>query len=113
GWGELQFWGGVEEEFGVGRKDAGLHTIGRIVDLAQNLVKVGVGLDRHDRAEDFLAVHFHVRFGAGQHGGLDNQVVAAASAEKTSASANRFIDPADGADRITFADERANVGGLV
>src|SRR3984885_3599152 len=81
-----------------------------MVDAAERLVKILVGLDSDDRAENFLAVHFHIRFGASQHGWLNDGAVAATAAQQTSAGANRFFHPLGYADGVALANQRANVG---
>ena len=110
---DFEFFVGLEEQFCVAGENAGLHAIRRVVDLAQGLVEIFVGLDGHDRAENFLAVHFHVGLGAGENCRLDDQSFASATAEQARSRADGIFDPRRGADGVAFADERADVGGFV
>src|SRR5207248_8837858 len=55
-------------------ENAGLHSVGGIVDLAQSLIEIPVRLDADDGSENLLAVYFHVGLSAGQNRGLDDEV---------------------------------------
>ena len=104
---------GLEEELRVAGEDAGLHTVGGVIGLTQGLIEIFVGLDGHDGTENFLTVYFHVGPGAGEHGGLDDEILASTAAQQARAATDGFFDPGDRADGVAFADDRANVGGLV
>ena len=110
---DFQFFEGLKQQLRIAREHAGLQAISGMVDLAQGLIEIFIGLDGHDRTEDFLAVDFHLGLGAGEHGGFHHETLAAAAAEQARSGADRFVDPADGTNRIAFADERAHVGGFV
>ena len=75
--------------------------------------KHGHGQRPDDRAKNFLAVYLHVRFCAGEDRRLDDVVSAAASAQEAGSGAHRFVNPGGGTDGVTFANEWANVGGLI
>ena len=109
----FQFFVGVEHQFGVAGKESRLQAVGRVVDLPQGLVEIVVRLDRHHRSEYLLAIHFHLRAGAGQHRGLEHRTLALSAAQQARAAAHRFLDPVAGADRIAFADQRSQVGGFI
>ncbi len=65
-----------------------------------------VGLNRHNRAENFLAVHFHFGLGSCQHCGLDDRTLSATTAEQASAGADRLLG-------IALTDQRTEVGRLI
>src|SRR5208282_2245703 len=103
----------LKNEFGVAGEKPGLQAIGGIVDLFQRGGEIVVGLDGHDRRKNFLAIHFHVGLGAGKHSGLEQGALAVAAAEQARTPANRLLYPIGSADGVAFADERAEVAGLV
>src|ERR1700746_1006205 len=84
-----------------------------MIDLAQGIVEVMVRLDADDRSEDFLAVNLHVVLRSGKHSGLQDRPVTGSAAKKASTSAHGFLHPLSGADRVAFANEGTDVGGLV
>ena len=88
----------------------GLQAVVGVVDAAQRFVEILVRLDGHDGAENFLAVHFHVRLGAGQHRRINHGTLAATAAQQARAGANRFLHPVGDADGIALANQRTDVG---
>ena len=62
---------GLKNQSGVAGEESSLQSISRTVHLLQRGGEIIVRLKRHNRRKNFLAIHFHVGFGAGQHGRLE------------------------------------------
>src|SRR2546421_8918789 len=101
---DLEFFVGVEQQLDVTGEDSGLQAVGRVVDLADGAVEIVVGLDRHYRGENFLAVYLHVRTGAGENCRLEQGTIALPADEQPRAGTYGFFDPLAGANGIAFAD---------
>ena len=56
---DFEFFIRLKQKLGVAGENAGLQSVGGVVDLAQCLFEIFVGLDGDDRAKNFLTVHFH------------------------------------------------------
>ena len=67
---DFKFVIGLKDECGVTGKKSGLQAVGGTVDLLQRGREIVIRLNRHNRRKNFLAIHFHVGLGAGQHGGF-------------------------------------------
>ncbi len=89
---DFKFVIGLEEQLHIAGKYPCLQAIVGVVDAAKRFVEVVVGLDSNDGAEDFLAIHFHVRLGAGENGGIDDGTGAAAAAQQARAGAYGLFD---------------------
>src|SRR3989440_12553900 len=109
---DLKFLVGVKQQLDVAGEDSSLQAVRRVVDLAHGGVEIVVGLDRHDRGENFLAVYLHIRTRAGEDSRLEQWTGALSTNEQPRAGADGLFYPLASADGVAFANQRAEVGGF-
>src|SRR5439155_494037 len=109
----LQFLECLKNPCSIACENSGLQSVRRLVDLAKRLREIVIRLESDYGRENLLAIHFHVSAGPGQHRWLHNRTSPFPSGQQRRTILHRFLHPLSGTYGITFANERAEVGGVV
>ncbi len=81
------------DQANVVREDAALQSVGGIVDDLHRRLEIIVGPYGDDGPEYLLALHLHVGFRVGEHGGVDQSALAAVADQHTGPALFRLGDP--------------------